>query len=889
MAQSPKPFELFAAGRYTEALDHLHVTMSSRELDVSEQVLHAELLCAHGEHELAMTLAHKLLKLQDLTAIQRCRLRFTLGQGYFDKGDSAAGTEHFRSGAELAARCGNLVEECRLRQQLFRNEIRWLGLQHAGAGLDALRRKIHQAGNPSISLLFQIDLTELAARLSLLSRARRHLETARALLPQVANRAFHTQFRHTEVALTVEEGDSAEALRLALALVADERSGASANLVGNIGHLFLMQSQFDQAEQWLQRSVEMAKAGGREIGILDTLMYLRLLQGDLADAGALDQTIERMLNGNEGLRDSTFALWHVTTHVRWLYELGHFREGMSALQEAMPRIARMGDRRLLARTKLLHAEGLGRSGLAAEGVTLVAEVLDTKPQPPMEILAEASRVVGGLLVAEEPAVALAYYNRAEQTFESLGHKAMTDAVKAERQRSLAADPLLPVLDTRTASHWSERIAAILSVGGHPLLLAAQTQALIADAGAALDLRLVEIEPEMSTKRATIMCIPVGVHRSKHLALRVELAHTTTSRATLLAISRIVRNSLDLATARASEREQTIWPAQPAEHPLGLICTSEQMLELVQTIRRVANSDASVLLTGETGVGKELFAKALHEASQRSDRIFLPFNCSTVSREMIDSQLFGHRRGSFTGAVGDSAGVIRAAAGGTLFLDEIGELSIDTQPKLLRFLESGEILPLGETKPQIVDVRVVAATNANLDQLVADGRFREDLYYRLNVIRINIPPLRERREEIPALVEHFLERFGRELQKPLLRVADETLEYLVLYRWPGNVRQLANEIRRLVAMAEPGGIIMPAHLSNDIAESRRTLPANRSPRLFDEVVTRIDQPLSAAVEHIERAAIQRALAMTDGHLDEAARVLGLSRKGLYLKRQRLNIG
>ena len=256
--------------------------------------------------------------------------------------------------------------------------------------------------------------------------------------------------------------------------------------------------------------------------------------------------------------------------------------------------------------------------------------------------------------------------------------------------------------------------------------------------------------------------------------------------------------------------------------------------------------------------------------------------------MFDSQLFGHKRGSFTGAHEDSPGVIRAAAGGTLFLDEIGEMGLDVQPKLLRFLESGEVQPLGDPKPRVVDVRVVAATNAKLDQLVSEGRFREDLFYRLNVIRIDIPPLRERREEIPALVEHFLEKFGREFEKPMLRIADETLEYLVLFRWPGNVRQLANEIRRMVALAEPGSVLMPAHLSNEIFASRRTMPVDQAPRGMSEVIARIDQPLAAAVEHVERAAIQRALAMTDGHLDEAARMLGLSRKGLYLKRQRLRI-
>ena len=339
-----------------------------------------------------------------------------------------------------------------------------------------------------------------------------------------------------------------------------------------------------------------------------------------------------------------------------------------------------------------------------------------------------------------------------------------------------------------------------------------------------------------------------------------------------------------------EREHsTLWPEQTPERQLGLICVSDRMLGLIEIIRRVAGSNVNVLLTGETGVGKELFARALHHASPRSDRTFLPFNCAAVARDLFDSQLFGHKRGSFTGALNDSPGVIRAAAGGTLFLDEIGEMTLETQPKLLRFLESGEILPLGETKPQFVDVRIVAATNARLEQQVADGRFREDLYYRLNVIRIEIPPLRERREEIPALVEHFLEKFGRELQKPLPRIADETLEYLVLYAWPGNVRQLANEIRRMVAMAEPGAVVMPAHLSADIAASRRTIAADAGPRKATEVVTRIDQSLAAAVEHIERAAIQRAIAVCEGRLDEAAKMLGLSRKGLYLKRQRLQLG
>jgi transcriptional regulator with GAF, ATPase, and Fis domain len=342
--------------------------------------------------------------------------------------------------------------------------------------------------------------------------------------------------------------------------------------------------------------------------------------------------------------------------------------------------------------------------------------------------------------------------------------------------------------------------------------------------------------------------------------------------------RVESQEVDLKAARAA-----LESAGLAGSDSGLIGGSAVMERVRTLIDRAAKSGLVVLVTGESGTGKELAARALHFRSPRADGAFVSENCAALPPTLIESELFGYRRGAFTGAQDDAPGLVRSAAGGTLFLDEIGEMSGDAQPKLLRFLESGEILPLGETRPQLVDVRIVAATNADLEQLVTAGRFREDLFYRLNVIPIHIPPLRERREEIPALVEHFIERFGRELQKPMLRLADETLEYLLLYRWPGNVRQLSNEIRRIVALAEPGTAIMPAHLSADIVASRRTIPAKPT-----EIVMRIDQPLTAATEHLERAAIERAMAICDGRIDEAAKMLGLSRKGLYLKRHRLGL-
>src|SRR5436309_902334 len=244
-----------------------------------------------------------------------------------------------------------------------------------------------------------------------------------------------------------------------------------------------------------------------------------------------------------------------------------------------------------------------------------------------------------------------------------------------------------------------------------------------------------------------------------------------------------------------------------------------MARVVEQIQRLQGNDLPVLITGESGTGKELIARAIHVGSHRSATTFLPYNCTTTGRDLADSQLFGHRRGSFTGAVADQPGLVRTAAGGTLFLDEIGDLPIDVQPKLLRFLEQSEIMPIGETRPQKVDVRVLAATNADLEQKVADGQFREDLYYRLAVIRIHVPPLRERREEIPHLTTFFLREASERLGRPDIQLSSEALDAFAQYRWPGNVRQLKNEIQRAVALSVAGGIVEAAHLSPELGTPR----------------------------------------------------------------------
>ena len=311
-----------------------------------------------------------------------------------------------------------------------------------------------------------------------------------------------------------------------------------------------------------------------------------------------------------------------------------------------------------------------------------------------------------------------------------------------------------------------------------------------------------------------------------------------------------------------------------------------MRELMTLAQKVARTNVSVLITGESGTGKEILARAIHAYSVRADKPFVPFNCTAVPREMLESQLFGHRRGAFTGADRDNPGLIRAAKDGTLFLDEIGELSLDLQPKLLRFLESGEIAPLGEPAPLKVDVRILAATNARLEQLVLDGRFREDLFYRLNVFPLPIPPLRERRDEIPMLVHYFVSRAAAEFSKGQIRVAEETMEHLLLHRWPGNVRQLQNELRRMVALAESDSVLRPTALSPEVRRTDSRMPARAEGN--SELALPLNDKLAPALARLEREMISAALRASHGRVDKAAKALGISRKGLYLKRHRLGL-
>lgn len=313
----------------------------------------------------------------------------------------------------------------------------------------------------------------------------------------------------------------------------------------------------------------------------------------------------------------------------------------------------------------------------------------------------------------------------------------------------------------------------------------------------------------------------------------------------------------------------------------LVYAGRKMAELVEQILRVHSSDLTVLITSESGTGKDLVARAIHAASERRDKPFLPFNCTATPHEIVEAQLFGYRKGAFTGANFDYEGVIRAANGGTLLLDEIGDLHLSVQPKLLRFLQEGEIQPIGYPRPIKVDVRIIASTNRDLESMVERGEFREDLYHRLNIIRLSIPPLRQRREEIRLLAQFFLRQAAQRTGKELV-FSSEVLQLLEAYNWPGNVRQLKNEIERIAAFAGRDDTIEKFHLSPEIVQG-----AKSADRASEEGV-QTGRTLEEILVETEREVITRTLKQFRGNIRRSAALLGVSRKGLYDKIKRLKI-
>lgn len=339
-----------------------------------------------------------------------------------------------------------------------------------------------------------------------------------------------------------------------------------------------------------------------------------------------------------------------------------------------------------------------------------------------------------------------------------------------------------------------------------------------------------------------------------------------------ALEMVIRRGLDLSRFRLENRflrEQT----DKVQRFGAMISGAATMLPVFELIKQVAPTRSTVLITGETGAGKELVAQAIHEMSPRKDKLFVPLNCTAIPSDLLESELFGHVRGAFSGAHSDRAGKFQAADEGTLFLDEIGDMDVRLQAKLLRVLQEGVIEPLGANRRISVDVRIVSSTNRDLQQAMLEGKFREDLYFRLNVFEVKLPPLRERLEDIGALAEAFLAGFARDLGKPTLRLAPEAISVLRGYGWPGNVRELRNLMERTAVLCKDevvGSSLVRSFLPVEVAPAQMTLN------------------LEQALADLEQRMVLDALAASGDNKHAAAQLLGIGERTLWTKLKKYGI-
>jgi transcriptional regulator with PAS, ATPase and Fis domain/tetratricopeptide (TPR) repeat protein len=891
--------QLIRAGRFRAAL-HALDSGNTRRDTVEADVIRASLYVRTGHSDKGHAVISRLSR-SELTPWQRsfCEQSLALSQWAIG-GDTNAALRHIQRAIANAIASKDLERLCWCQLEHLKM-LGELAEPHAVMSLLAqLRTNVLKLGDPVVTAALHIIVGQADGQRGLRRSASKHTELGLRLLESEDSAWLKCFAQNTRAANALMDADNETgiaAVEHGLSLAESVGPITQATLYANLGLLNYKSGKFSSAIECLQRAMNLAPVGGqRRHSLLDSLACVFISQGRLDEAECHLGEI------TDAVKDETDWLLHCNRHSRitlvsLLLQGGNHERALAEANFAIDLARRADDRLLLTSALLSKANALWRMGIHQEVRHTLEAVILELAEHSAELLGHYESILAGSLISEgKVGVGRLHYERARRIFDGLHNvprrleleSILNCAGELESSREKAE-----LHESHVAGSVLQDIAILLLHSDKPELVALTIVAIFERTGSVHKATVLTRTADGSSEiLASIGDSDVLEDRTIELGqggntieLVFKAREDSESIATVNAVTLLARSVRELQRARAEREEHmALWPIEelPPDDENAVI--NGRMREVMAFARRVAPTTASVLITGESGTGKEIVARAIHRYSTRAQKPFIPFNCTAIPREMLESQLFGHRRGAFTSADRDNPGLIRAARDGTLFLDEIGELGTDLQPKLLRFLESGEICPLGESTPINVDVRIVAATNRNLEDLVREGRFREDLFYRLNVIRVTLPPLRERRDEIPPLVYHFVMRAAGEFKKGRVRIADETMEHLLLYAWPGNIRQLHNEIRRMVALTDADSILKPAALSQDI----RRATAKPTTRATGQIAVSLDDKLTATISRIEREMIRSALRAHQGQLEEAARALGISRKGLYLKRQRLGL-
>jgi DNA-binding NtrC family response regulator len=904
MAPIKEAMDLVRGGRFGEALTVLDKTQVCAADRVAADVLRTELFDRVGEYDLASSRATALLSSTRLTSTERSTCCFVLAHV-----DRLAGRAD--SSIAFLQRAIGFAEQDRNDERAVWAKLRLLNLIAEQSGVEAtvpllsdVRANAIRTGDPVLLAAVHLYVAQAEAKRGLLASPRKHVHLALEHLKTAPNLWLEAMASHIETAIAIMCVDFSRATRYAKRGVElAERSGVAEMIVtcvGTLAHVHTMTGNFDAASHLHDWSEAKAVSGSdNHITIIESLARIRLLQNRLEESDGLLTKAEEL---NAGAKSSLrYVHRHILmTRADLLARRQLWPQALESIEIALHWGQRASDQLFIHTAALKKAELLSFLLRTDDGIEVIRRIAPSVTAQPADVRALYERALGFLPQTEtESGARMRHLSRARRIYQALNHAPGT--IELDWLQNLTSSSATFSAGNEppgTSSHGTmlQAIAAAFAFADRPDLVTRE----VAEAAWLTDhfmsvaaiLRRPSTPDECLTTFgtrivATEKSLIVGTSADGEFVLTFGLNQGVEPVAVFEAVRVLLESIRQLQVAKAEREERaTLWPVDelPVEGDRSVI--SGHMRELMTYVRRIAKTKVNVLITGESGTGKEIIARAIHDFSDRAKKPFVPFNCTAVPRDLLESQLFGHRRGAFTGADRDHLGLIRTAREGTLFLDEVGELGLDLQPKLLRFLESGEVAPLGEPGPITVDVRIVAATNSNLEEAVQAGKFREDLFYRLNVVRLSLRPLRERRDEIPTFVSRFVAQAAAEFGKGHLTVAEETMERLLLYRWPGNVRQLHNEIRRIVALAEPNSTIGPDAIDDDIIGA---LPVFRRPRLNgSELSVPLQAKLLPTLARIECEMIRAALKEHGGKVNAVARALGISRKGLYLKRQRLGL-
>ena len=755
---------LYRSGSFTIALARLEVLKGSR-LDIDTSLLKASLCEATGDASSARLLVEQALRTRLLTDAQRATGEFILSRLGAADGDPDCELHHLQQSQSLAERAGDSEQLCWTQLRILSLTADRIGPESCRAMVVRLRKSVSCLGSPSLSAAVHLAVADIDGKHGLIAKSSRHVVLAEGLLSRYPNCWLQGWAATTRMALAMVMCDIPSALahgERAIQLSTDSGSAAvRLSALANMGRLLHITGEYERSLDYLNQALSASRPNGdRYDAINESIARVYLAQGRLHEGLKLLERVQ--ISDRASLRSGSYVHRHsLLTKAELLARFGNLAEAEGHFAEATALAQRSGDTILEDSARLLLRKARTEAGLEVLGPPVSRPLLAT---PDLAILYEQT-LASSLVVAGRLGAARSHFERAVRICQAVSNK----LAERELAGSLVARLVSAAVSENDAPSQSrstlQEISSLLMHSSRPELVATGLVSILQHANCLVGARAIardannheEVLASWGSLSATpdLRTFAVGTSRERNIELQLHPLPDIESHATVNSVGFVIAAGQELERARLEREERlTLWPIDelPAEDDDSVV--AGKMRDVMLYARKVAPTNVTVLITGESGTGKEVLARAVHRYSHRSKKPFVPFNCTAVPRELLESHLFGFKRGAFTGADRDNPGLIRAAKDGTLFLDEVGELGLDLQPKLLRFLESGEINPLGETSPFGVNVRIVAATNANLKKLVQEGRFREDLYYRLNVIPLELPPLRERREEIPPLAQHF---------------------------------------------------------------------------------------------------------------------------------------